>query len=283
MSEEGGNLASTAWLAEHLGAPGLRVLDATWFMPGARDAQAEFLDRRIPGARRFDLDAGADPEGTLRHTLAPPSHFAAYAASLSIASTDSIVVYDNAGSAPAARAWWMFKVFGHEDVRVLDGGLPLWVREGRPVAAGPAEALPAVSGTRFEARPVAARYADAARVDDARRRGMQIADARPAGRFAGVDPEPLPGLRGGHIPRSENLPYMRLLDADDGRLLSRDAIVDAFTRSGIDPARPVICTCGSGVTACVLALALEEAGNGQVAVYDGSWSDWATRMPNECD
>jgi thiosulfate/3-mercaptopyruvate sulfurtransferase len=282
VSGQGGHLVSTAWLAERLGAPGLRVLDAAWFMPGARDAQAEFLERRIPGACRFDLDAAADPEGTLRHTLPTPAHFAAYAVSLGIASTDTIVVYDNAGTAPAARAWWMFKVFGHEGVRVLDGGLPLWLREGRPIAAGPAEALPVAAGTRFEARPVAARYADAARVDDALRRGMQIADARPAGRFAGIDPEPLPGLRGGHIPGSKNLPYARLLDADDGRLLPRDAIVEALACSGIDAAQPVICTCGSGVTACVLALALEEAGNREVTVYDGSWSEWATRMPNEC-
>ncbi|MES2184106.1 MAG: rhodanese-like domain-containing protein [Pseudomonadota bacterium] len=273
----GSNLVSTAWLAEHLGHAGLRVLDASWYLDaGGRDAAAEFAGAHIPGAARFDPSAAAAPGAPWPHTLPPQDHFARYAGALGLAEADVLVVYDDAGLAPAARAWWMFKVFGHQAVHVLDGGLGKWRREGRALASGADPVRHATAyGVHFDRRW----FADFEAVGHASHAGRQIADARPAARFSGAAAEPRPDLRRGHIPNSRSVPCTSLVDAASGTFLPRQALADTFARGGIDTRRPVICSCGSGVTACVLALALDELDNPAVAVYDGSWTEWATRTP----
>jgi thiosulfate/3-mercaptopyruvate sulfurtransferase len=268
-------LVSTAWLAPRLGRPGLRVVDASWYLPGSgRDAEAEYLAGHIPGAVFFDLDASSDQHTPLPHMLPDADAFAARMGRLGLGDGDDIVVYDGSGyNLSAARAWWMFRAFGHERAALLDGGIGRWRREGRPLEEGPVH-------------PTAARFR--ARLDPARVRTLeqvlalshggdaQIVDARPAGRFAGSDPEPRPGLRGGHIPGSRNLPYAALVDAE-GRLLPPDELRRRFHEAGIDPARPAVATCGSGTSACALLFALHLLGQDRTALYDGSWSEWGGR------
>jgi thiosulfate/3-mercaptopyruvate sulfurtransferase len=267
-------LISTEELARRLHEPGLRVLDASWSMDGA-DHRVAFEAGHIPGARRFDLEGAAQPDAPLSHTLASESHFAAFAAACGVSNGDEVVIYDATGMSPSARAWWMFKVQGHHNVRVLDGGLAKWTREGRKIEQGRETGG---SGS-FAARRVPHRLADMASVREAVRAGAQVVDARPAARFAGDAPEPRAGLRSGHIPGSVNLPWSRLVDATTGAFVGVDEAAALFRQAGIDPSRAVVCTCGSGVTACVLALNLERIGNTEVAVYDGSWSEWATHQP----
>jgi thiosulfate/3-mercaptopyruvate sulfurtransferase len=267
-------LVSTAWLADHLDDPAVRVLDASWTMPASgRDVESEFLDGHIPNATRFDHDAASEPHATLSHTLATPEHFSSYAGKLGLLPDQTIVIYDSGGFSPSARAWWLFKTFGHDDVRVLDGGLAAWKAEGYELqrGAGRVAALP----THFPARLDERRVRGRAAVRRASEEGVTIVDARPAARFRGEAPEPRPDLPRGHIPGSRNVPSTDLVDAA-GRFKVHAEIREAFGRQDVDHARPVICTCGSGVTACVLAFALEELGNREVAVYDGSWSDWAS-------
>jgi thiosulfate/3-mercaptopyruvate sulfurtransferase len=279
MSETAGatspGIVDTAWLAAHLEEPDLRVLDATWYLPHlGRDARAEHAAARIPGAAYFDIDAVADPASQLPHMLPAPERFGRLVGTLGVGSGDRVVVYGARHLIASARAWWMFRVFGHDRVWVLDGGFPRWRAEGRPVASGPPGAPPPA---RFVAGYRPGLVADLARVQaTVRTRGAQVVDARSAGRFAGTEPEFRPGLRGGHIPGSLSLPYDRLF-GPDGTLLPPAGLRAAFVAAGVDPGRPAIATCGSGVSACVLALGLHRLDRPDAAVYDGSWTEWGGR------
>ncbi len=258
-------LISTEELARRLGAAVL--LDGSHHLPTAgRDAGAEFLEAHIPGARFFDIDGVSDRTSDLPHMLPDEKGFALAMAAMGIARSDEVVIYDTVGTTGAARVWWTFRAFGHERVRVLDGGLPKWLAEGRPVEAGYAARL----------RPdlVRARGDMLANIAS---RAEQVLDARSAGRFAGTEPEPRAGMRSGHIPGSLNLPYTEILDSESRTFRDREALRAAFEASGLDLEKPVATTCGSGVTAAVLALGLYELGRGDVAVYDGSWSEWGSR------
>lgn len=267
-------LVSTAWLAEHLDAPDVRVVDGSWHMPAAqRDPKAEYDRAHIPGAVFFDIDDIADETSDLPHMLPSPIKFASRVKKLGLGDGSRIVVYDTSGILPAARVWWAFRAMGHEDVVVLDGGLPKWIAEGRPVddlAVVPQE------------RHFTPRYqADIVRSLDQMKRNLetgreQVIDARAAGRFEGRDPEPRAGLRGGHIPGSRNVPLSALLAAD-GTLLPADRLAAVFEAAGVDIDRPIATTCGSGITAAVVALALARLGRPRAAVYDGSWTEWGGR------
>jgi len=258
-------LISTDALAACLGE--VVVLDGSHHLPTAgRDAGAEFLQAHIPGARFFDIDGVADKTSDLPHMLPDADSFARAMGAMGIARDDAVVVYDTVGTTGAARVWWTFRAFGHERVRVLDGGLPKWRAEGRPVEAGYA--------ARLRPELVRTREAMLANIDS---RAEQVLDARSAGRFAATEPEPRAGMRGGHIPGSRNLPYTELLDPGTRVFRGRAALRAAFEAAGIDLERPVAATCGSGVTAAVLALGLYELGLSDAAVYDGSWSEWGSR------
>ena len=268
------SVVSTEWLAKRLGEPDLRVVDGSWHMPHlARDAHAEFRAAHIPGAVFFDIDRIADRATSLPHMLPPAEEFTEAVGALGIGSDDRVVVYDSRGVVSAARVWWTFRAFGHERVAVLDGGLRAWKAEGRPLATG--EPSPVPRPFRATLRPELVRDLDAVRRNLATR-DEQIVDARSRGRFAGTEPEPRAGLRGGHIPGSLNLPY-ETLSREDGRLRAAEALRAAFVEAGVDLRRPVTTTCGSGITASVLALALHVLGRPDVAVYDGSWTEWAGR------
>jgi thiosulfate/3-mercaptopyruvate sulfurtransferase len=267
-------LVTVEWLAKHLGERDLRVVDGTWHMPQTgRDARAEFDAAHIPGAVFFDIDAIADRASPLPHMLPAAEAFAAAVSELGIGSDDRVVVYDVRGVVSAARVWWTFRAFGHEAVAVLDGGLRKWRAEGRPIASGPVTQPARRFTARLQPRLVRDLAAMRANLDS---RATQVLDARSAGRFAATEPEPRPGLRGGHIPGSLNLPYETLYRAD-GTLKPADELRQAMTGAGVDLDRPIVTTCGSGVTASVLALALHLLGRPDVAVYDGSWSEWGGR------
>ena len=264
-------LVSTAWLAQNLGAPDLSVLDGSWYLPQQnRDARAEYRGGHIPGALFFDLDAMSEQDTTLPHMLPKPEAFAAKLGALGVGSDDRIVVYDGAGIFSAPRIWWMLRAMGHEAVHVLDGGLPKWSGEGRPLETGEASRAP----RRFTARlrPALIRHRDDMLV--IARTGCDcVIDARAAGRFEGRDPEPRPGLTGGHIPGSRNLPSSFLTNPD-GTLKEPETLRALFREAGVDFTHPLVTTCGSGVTASALALALDVIGFPDVPVYDGSWAEW---------
>lgn len=266
-------LVSVDWLAEHLRAPDVVVVDATWHLPTAdRDAHEEFLAGHIPGAVFFDIDTLSDQDSALPHMLPRPEVFSSRMRKLGIGDGQRIVVYDSYGLFSAPRVWWTFKVMGARDVVVLDGGLPAWTAAGHELASGP---------YRRPERHFTARLDHSAVRDIEEMRTIlsvgsaQVVDARSAARFAGTAPEPRPGVRAGHMPGAVNLPFDALVE--DGRLKDRDAIAAAFSTRGIDPDRPIVTTCGSGVTAAVLTLALTTLGARSLALYDGSWTEWGGR------
>lgn len=263
-------LVETSWLAQHLNEAGLVVIDGSWHMPAARrDAQAEFVAGHIPGAVFFGIDEICDHASKLPHMLAKPAEFAVAARRLGVSQDSHVVVYDSLGLYSAARVWWNFRAMGHRAVSVLDGGLPRWMSEGRPLETG----WRAPPHGDFKARPVDGLVADLVAVsrvietDDA-----QIVDARAADRFIGAAPEPREGLKLGHMPGARNTPWSDLVR--DGALLEPDVLAEVFDASGVDLNRPIVTTCGSGVSAALLALALARLGREDVAVYDGSWSEW---------
>ncbi|MCB1510159.1 MAG: 3-mercaptopyruvate sulfurtransferase [Hyphomicrobiaceae bacterium] len=265
-------VVETDWLAEHLNAPDLVVLDGSLHLPTKqRDPRTEYAAAHIPGAMFFDIDDIKDDTNPLPHMLPPPAKFASKVKRMGIGDGMRIVAYDNEGLYSAARVWWMFRAMGYEDVAVLNGGLPKWRAEGRPISDEP----PATRSERhFTPRFNAALVRDIDDVKAALTSGSeQIVDARAAGRFIGEAPEPRAGLRSGHMPGARNVPFTTLLNGD-GTLKSADEIRAIFRGAGVDPTQPVTASCGSGVTAGVVALALALIGQTDAAVYDGSWTEW---------
>jgi thiosulfate/3-mercaptopyruvate sulfurtransferase len=271
------SLVDTAWLAKHLGDPDLRVADATYFLPNqGRNARAEYETQHIPGAVFFDIDEIADTANPLPHMLPSPEKFASRMRKLGIGDGNRVVVYDAHGLMSATRAWWMLRVFGHKDVALLDGGLPKWLAEGRPVEDGP----PKPRERHFTARLDHSQVRDKAQIlANIKTRREQVLDARATGRFTGREPELWPGRRSGHIPGSHNLPFTDLLDPRSKTLLPADRLSVKFREAGIDLKKPVVTSCGSGITATVLAFGLHLLGHQDVAVYDGSWAEWG--LPGE--
>ncbi len=265
-------LIAPADLAEHLGRPGLSIVDASWYLPAQnRLGRPEFDAAHIPGAVFFDQDEIVDPASHLPHTLPSPDVFAAAVGDLGVSETDTIVVYDGVGLFTAPRVWWLLRTFGAKDVRVLDGGFPAWQEAGLPVETGAASPEAVSFAASFDRSAVASLDEVKAAVMNGR---LQIADARPAARFTGEAPEPRAGVRAGHMPGAFNLPFMAL--SENGRLKSEAALRAVFAEAGLDPEAPVVTSCGSGVTAAVLNLALESLGNRQCALYDGSWTEWGS-------
>lgn len=268
MSKE---LVSTQWLDEHRQSPDVSILDCSWHLAAAkRDAKAEFLQQRIPGAQFFDIDLISDTESTLPHMLPRPEKFASHVRKMGIGDGKKVICYDSLGLYSAARVWWMFKVFGHDDIAVLDGGLPKWKAENRPLDDGP----PIKPQERhFTARFQSMMVRDKSDV----RKAFQVADARSPGRFRGEEPEPRPGVRAGHMPNAKNVHYATLLNPD-GTLKSETELTKIFEAAGVDITKPVVTSCGSGVTAAILSLGLATLNARDHALYDGSWVEWGSAI-----
>jgi thiosulfate/3-mercaptopyruvate sulfurtransferase len=258
-------LVTTQWLADHLGQPGIAIVDASWHMPALRrEARAEYEAAHIPGALFLDIDAVADRSNPAPHMLPSAQDFAAAMGALGIASSDRIIVYDNTSHRTAARGWFTFRHFGARDVAILDGGFQKWIAEGRPVEAGNRSASAAFA---------AAERADVISKKDLLAQSRLVVDARSAARFEGSEPEPRAGLESGHIPGARSLPMPKLYN-EDGTFRSPDELRELFAAAGVDPAQPFVASCGSGVTACSLIFAAHLLGHDQARLYDGSWSEW---------
>ncbi|MEM1374208.1 MAG: 3-mercaptopyruvate sulfurtransferase [Pseudomonadota bacterium] len=268
-------LVSTTWLETHLKDPDLRILDASWHMPSSdRDARTEYEAAHIPGARFFDIDDISDARSDLPHMVPPVEKFMSRMRALGVGDGHQVVIYDSAGLFSAPRVWWLFRLMGKRDVAVLDGGLPKWLSEGREVEDMP----PIIRDRHMTVSRQNQMVKDVTQVAMAAKLGdWEIVDARSAERFRGDTPEPREGMRSGHIPGSRNVPYTALLN-DDQTLKDADAIRAVFEGAGVDLGKPVITSCGSGVTAAILSLALERIGKTDHALYDGSWSEWG-RFP----
>jgi thiosulfate/3-mercaptopyruvate sulfurtransferase len=273
MAESGAFTIDADWLQSRLGTPGLSIVDASWYLPAQkRDAQAEYEAGHIPGAVFFDLDAVVDPHSTLPHMLPDAATFGRHVGSMGISADDTVIVYDGPGMFSAPRVWWMFRVMGVFQVYVLDGGFDRWKADGRPVTAEKTRIAPNFFHADFDATRVAS-------LEDMQKivasGDSQIADARPAGRFSGDEPEPRASVRGGHMPGAKSLPASTL--SKDGRLLPPDMLRKRFEEAGIDLSKPVVTSCGSGITAAVITLALETLGHSANRLYDGSWTEWGSR------
>ena len=271
MQDDPKTLVSTDWLAAHLRDPDLRIVDASWYLPDtSRDARAEYAAAHIPGARFFDIDEIADQRSPLPHMAPPPEKFISRLRAMGIGDGHQVVVYDGAGLLSAPRVWWTFRLMGKTDVAVLDGGLPKWRAEGREIE----DMDPIVRDRHMTVQRQAGLVKDVTQVAAASKLGdWDIVDARSPARFRGEAAEPWPGLRAGHIPGSKNVHYQDLLNSN-GTMKDVAALRAAFAAVGVDLARPIISTCGSGITAAILDLALERIGHRAHAVYDGSWAEW---------
>ena len=271
MTDDPKTLVSTEWLAQHLSDPDMRILDGSWYLPDVnRDPKAEYAAAHIPGARFFDIDDISDNRSDLPHMAPPVEKFMSRLRAMGVGDGHQVVVYDGMGLFSAARVWWMFRLMGQENVAVLDGGLPKWLSEGRETEDMPPIVRDRHMTVRFQNQLVrdVTQVAHASKLGD-----PQIVDARSAARFRGDAPEPREGLRAGHIPGARNVPFGDLLNPDQ-TMKSTDDLRAVFQGAGVDLSRPIITSCGSGVTACVLALALERLGHSQWALYDGSWTEW---------
>jgi thiosulfate/3-mercaptopyruvate sulfurtransferase len=267
-------LVSTEWLNQHLDAPDIRIVDATWFMPAeGRDAKAEYAALHIPRAVFFDIEEISDSDNPLPHMLPSPTKFSVRVRKLGLGDGLKIIVYDNNKLAASARVWWMFRAMGHEDVAVLDGGLQKWQAEGRPVDDMPVR--PSERHFTPRANSFLLRDLDQMRANLTSKR-EQVVDTRSAARFSGSVAEPRPGLKAGHIPGAVNVPVSDLLAAD-GTLKDEQALTALFSAAGVDLEKPITTSCGSGVSAAVATLALARLGRGDVALYDGSWTEWGSR------
>lgn len=268
--EKSAFVVSADWVEKNLGAPEFRIVDASWYLPAQnRNGAAEYAEGHIPGAVFFDQDAIADHTSGLPHTIPSPEFFGAEVGKLGIANTDTIVVYDGPGTMAAPRVWWLFRLMGAERVYVLDGGLDGWKAEGRPLQTDLPEPKPAVFDAVFNASMVTTLEQMKDFVTTGSR---QIADARSAGRFAGTDPEPRAGLRSGHMPGAKSTPSASFFE--NGRFKALPELKKVFDDAGIDLSRPVTTSCGSGVTAAIITLALTSLGHKDHTLYDGSWSEW---------
>ncbi|MDH6232882.1 thiosulfate/3-mercaptopyruvate sulfurtransferase [Mesorhizobium soli] len=273
MPETSPFVVDADWLQSRLGAPGLSIVDASWYLPAQkRDARAEYDAAHIPGAIFFDLDRVVDPDSNLPHMLPRPGIFAQHVGPMGISADDTIVVYDGPGFFSAPRVWWMFRTMGVYQVYVLDGGFDRWRADGRLVTAEPTKTAPNVFYPNFDASGVASLEDMRSIVETA---SSQIADARSPGRFAGTDPEPRPGIRAGHMPGARNVPYSAL--SQNGELLPLERLKEVLEGAGIDLSKPVVTSCGSGVTAAVITLALESLGHTNNRLYDGSWTEWGAQ------
>lgn len=264
-------LVSTAWLAAHLEDPDLRILDASWYMPGSgRDPRAEHAAAHIPGARFFDIDEISDQRSPLPHMAPPTEKFISRMRAMGVGDGHQVVIYDGTGLFSAARVWWLFRLMGKTNTAVLDGGLPKWRREGHPVE----DIAPVVRDRHMTVSRRNALVRDVTQVAAAAKLGdHEIVDARAGERFRGETPEPREGLRAGHIPGAKNLPFSQVLN-EDGTMKDQAALRAVFEAARIDLSRPVIASCGSGITAAILALALERMGHRDWSLYDGSWTEW---------
>ncbi|WP_170372517.1 3-mercaptopyruvate sulfurtransferase [Ruegeria arenilitoris] len=271
MLDDPKTLVSTEWLAAHLKDPDLRILDASWYLPQqGRDARAEYEAGHIPGARFFDIDEISDHRSDLPHMAPPVEKFMSRLRAMGVGDGHQVVVYDGAGLFSAARVWWLFRLMGQENIAVLDGGLPKWVAEGREIEDLP----PVIRDRHMTVRVQNHLVRDVTQVSAAAKLAdHEIIDARAADRFAGSQPEPREGLRAGHIPGSRNVPFGQLLSAD-GTMKSPEDCRAVFEAAGVDLSKPAITTCGSGVTAAILSLALERMGKKDHSLYDGSWAEW---------